>query len=280
MFDFPSILCCLNYANIYCLEITCLITTISLFPLTLLGIINIKWGFIEFFIQILYSINLATVTFNIFTIIFITLSTTSKRILLNNYYNAFTQIAVMSAIIFIFLFCSFSLCAFFILRNYYKIKKGTYDFTKFNKFEIRKVKDFINYNKNWVLIYITNLLPIFFSFLNIFLWISIYYRISFRIYCSFNSGIRKELRKSREKDLAKLEEETANTTDKNKNINKIEKVEISVVFEKDRHPSHKNNFINLRKPGDLRLKKYENFKEEIPSIISSTKREFSGNNNI
>ena len=112
MFDFPSILCCLNYANIYCLEITCLITTISLFPLTLLGIINIKWGFIEFFIQILYSINLATVTFNIFTIIFITLSTTSKRILLNNYYNAFTQIAVMSAIIFIFLFCSFSLCAF------------------------------------------------------------------------------------------------------------------------------------------------------------------------
>ena len=280
MFDFPSILCCLNYANIYCLEITCLITTIPLFPLTLLGIINIKWGFIEFFIQILYSINLATVTFNIFTIIFITLSTTSKRILLNNYYNAFTQIAVMSAIIFIFLFCSFSLCAFFILRNYYKIKKGTYDFTKFNKFEIRKVKDFINYNKNWVLIYITNLLPIFFSFLNIFLWISIYYRISFRIYCSFNSGIRKELRKSREKDLAKLEEETANTTDKNKNINKIEKVEISVVFEKDRHPSHKNNFINLRKPGDLRLKKYENFKEEIPSIISSTKREFSGNNNI
>ena len=280
MFDFPSILCCLNYANIYCLEITCLITTIPLFPLTLLGIINIKWGFIEFFIQILYSINLATVTFNIFTIIFITLSTTSKRILLNNYYNAFTQIAVMSAIIFIFLFCSFSLCTFFILRNYYKIKKGTYDFTKFNKFEIRKVKDFINYNKNWVLIYITNLLPIFFSFLNIFLWISIYYRISFRIYCSFNSGIRKELRKSREKDLAKLEEETANTTDKNKNINKIEKVEISVVFEKDRHPSHKNNFINLRKPGDLRLKKYEKFKEEIPSIISSTKREFSGNNNI
>jgi len=280
MFDFPSILCCLNYANIYCLEITCLITTIPLFPLTLLGIINIKWGFIEFFIQILYSINLATVTFNIFTIIFITLSTTSKRILLNNYYNAFTQIAVMSAIIFIFLFCSFSLCTFFILRNYYKIKKGTYDFTKFNKLEIRKVKDFINYNKNWVLIYITNLLPIFFSFLNIFLWISIYYRISFRIYCSFNSGIRKELRKSREKDLAKLEEETANTTDKNKNINKIEKVEISVVFEKDRHPSHKNNFINLRKPGDLRFKKYEKFKEEIPSIISSTKREFSGNNNI
>ena len=280
MFDFPTILCCLNYANIYCLEITCLMTTTSLFPLTLLGIINIKWTFIEFFIQILYSINLATTTFNIFTIIFITLSTTSKRILLNNYYNAFTQIAVMSAIIFIFLFCSFSLCAFFILRNYYKIKKGTYDFTKFNKFEIRKVKDFINYNKNWVLIYITNLLPIFFSFLNIFLWISIYYRISFRIYCSFNSGIRKELRKSREKDLAKLEEETANTTDKNKNINKIEKVEISVVFEKDRHPSYKNNFINLRKPGDLRLKKYEKFKEEIPSIISSTKREFSGNNNI
>ena len=33
MFDFPTILCCLNYANIYCLEITCLMTTTSLFPL-------------------------------------------------------------------------------------------------------------------------------------------------------------------------------------------------------------------------------------------------------
>ena len=121
MFDFPTILCCLNYANIYCLEITCLMTTTSLFPLTLLGIINIKWTFIEFFIQILYSINLATTTFNIFTIIFITLSTTSKRILLNNYYNSFTQIALMSAFISIFLFCSFSICTYFILSNYYKI---------------------------------------------------------------------------------------------------------------------------------------------------------------
>ena len=280
MFDFPTILCCLNYANIYCLEITCLMTTTSLFPLTLLGIINIKWTFIEFFIQILYSINLATTTFNIFTIIFITLSTTSKRILLNNYYNSFTQIALMSAFISIFLFCSFSICTYFILSNYYKIKKGTYDFTKFNKYEIRKIKEFINYNKNWVLIYIINLLPIFFSFLNIFLWISIYYRISFRIYCSFNYGIRKELRKSREKDMAKLEEETANTTDKNKNNNKIEKVEISVVFEKDRHPSHKNNFLNLKKTGDLRLKKFDKFQGEMPSMISSSKREFGCNNNI
>ena len=59
MFDFPTILCCLNCANIYCLEIICLMATTSLFPLTLLGIINIKWTFIEFFIQILYSINLS-----------------------------------------------------------------------------------------------------------------------------------------------------------------------------------------------------------------------------
>ena len=278
MFDFPTILCCLNYANIYCLEIICLITTIALFPLTLIGLINIKWEFIEFFCQILFPVNLAIEIFNIFTIIFITLSTTSKRVMLNDYNKGFTQLALISSFIFLFLLCSFSLCTYFILKNYYKIKNGTYDFSKFNKIEIRKIKDFVNYKKNFVLIYVTNLIPLLFSLLNIFLWLSIYYRISFRIYCSFNSEIRKELKKVREKDKAKLEEETTNATDKKQNT-KIEKVEISVVFEKDRHPSYKKNFINIKTNKDLfNLKKFEEFKEEFQTGISSSNREFSGNN--
>ena len=279
MFDFPTILCCLNSANIYCLEITCLITTISLFPLTLIGLINIKWGFIEFFCQILYSINLSTEVFVIYIIIFITLSTTSKRIFLDNIYKAFTQIALISAYIFIFLFFSLSLCTYFILNNHFKIKKGTYDFTKFNKFEIKKIKDFVNHKKNWVLIYVTNLVPIFFSILNILLWLSIYYRISFRIYCSFNYGIRKELRKSKQKGMTKLEEETTNTTDKNKNKNKVEKVEMSVVFEKDRHPSNKNKMVNfiINKDLKLNLKNVDEFKEEFQTGISSTNRELALN---
>ena len=147
MFDFPTVLCCLNYANIYCLEITCLIISILIFPLNLLGIIYIKWLFIQYYLHILYCINLAIVTFTIFMIIFIILSTTSRRIILNNYYKAFGQIAIMLAIIFIFLICSFSVCAYFILNDYNKIKNDKFDLDKFNRFERKKIKNLINNKK-------------------------------------------------------------------------------------------------------------------------------------
>ena len=281
MFDFPTILCCFNYANIYCLEVTCLISTTSIFPLTLIGIINIKWGFIDIFCEILYSINLAITTFTIFTIVFITLATTSKRILMNNYYKPFSQVALVSAFIFVFLFISFTFCAIDIINIYYKIKNDTYDFKDFNKFEIRKIKDFIKYQKNFVLVFITTLIPLFFSLLNIFLWLSIYYRISFRIYCSFNYEIRNELRKFRKKEMSKLEEETTNDTEKSKK-NKIENVEISVVFEKDRHPSYRNNIMNLKRNNDLGLNNIKSggYKEEFSTGNSSTKRNININNNI
>ena len=122
MLDFPTLLCCFNYANIYCLEISCLIISISIFPLNLIGIINIKWLFMQYYAQLLYCINLAIITFTIFMIIFIILSTTSRRIILNNYYKAFSQIALMLACVFIFLIITFSFCAYFILNDYNKIK--------------------------------------------------------------------------------------------------------------------------------------------------------------
>ena len=275
MFDFPTILCCLNYANIYCLEITCLIISILIFPLNLLGIINIKWLFMQYYVQLLYCINLAIVTFTIFMIIFILLSTTSRRIILNNYYKAFGQIAIMLAIIFIFLICSFSVCAYFILNDYNKIKNEKFDLNKFNRLEKKRMKDLIQNKKYWAILYITNITPIFFSFINIFLWVSIYYRISFRIYCSFNYEIRKELRKSRKKEMAKLEEETTNGNDKSKN-NKNEKVEISVVFEKDRHPSFSKSMLNMKKIDDLKINmdNIEKYKDDYPEV--SSKRDFTG----
>ena len=286
MFDFPTLLCCFNHANIYCLEITCLLTTISTFPLNLLGIINIRWGFIELYCQILYSVNLATIIFNIFTIVFISLSTASKKVLLTHYYKPFAQIALISAFIFVFLVFSYSISAFCIIMDYSKIKNETYDFSRFNKFDIRKIKDLIKYKKNWVLLYFATLLPIFFSFLNILLWISIYYRIIFRIYCSFNYEIRKELKKVKKREMTNLDEETTSENDKNK-INKNEKVEnvenieISVVMEKDRHPSYKNNLPNLKRNTGLGLnpKASRAFNQEFSTGISSTKRDFSGNNN-
>ena len=125
-----------------------------------------------------------------------------------------------------------------------------------------------------------NLVPVLFSFINIFLWISIYYRISFRIYCSFNYEIRKELRKEKKREMTKLEEETVNDNDKNKG-NKIEKVEVSVVFEKDRHPSYTKNIMTTKKYNDMKfnLKNIDKFKEEFPSGISSSNRDFDNNNN-
>ena len=280
MLDFPTLLCCFNYANIYCLEISCLIISISIFPLNLIGIINIKWLFMQYYAQLLYCINLAIITFTIFMIIFIILSTTSRRIILNNYYKAFSQIALMLACVFIFLIITFSFCAYFILNDYNKIKKNKYDFDRFNKYERKKINNLVQDKKYWAILYITNITPIFLSFINIFLWISIYYRISFRIYCSFNYEIRIELRKNLKKEMAKLEEETTNENEKSKNKNnKAENVEISVVFEKDRHPSFSKNVLNAKKIGDFQINNIEKFKEEYPSVVVSSKRDFGGNNN-
>lgn len=280
MFDFPTLLCCFNYANIYCLEISCLIISISIFPLNLIGIINIKWLFMQYYAQLLYCINLAIITFTIFMIIFIILSTTSRRIILNNYYKAFSQIALMLACVFIFLIITFSFCAYFILNDYNKIKNNKYDFDRFNKYERKKINNLVQDKKYWAILYITNITPIFLSLINIFLWISIYYRISFRIYCSFNYEIRKELRKNLKKEMAKLEEETTNENEKSKNKNnKAENVEISVVFEKDRHPSFSKNVLNAKKIGDFQINNIEKFKEEYPSVVVSSKRDFGGNNN-
>lgn len=280
MFDFPTLLCCFNYANIYCLEISCLIISISIFPLNLIGIINIKWLFMQYYAQLLYCINLAIITFTIFMIIFIILSTTSRRIILNNYYKAFSQIALMLACVFIFLIITFSFCAYFILNDYNKIKNNKYDFDRFNKYERKKINNLVQDKKYWAILYITNITPIFLSLINTFLWISIYYRISFRIYCSFNYEIRKELRKNFKKEMAKLEEETTNENEKSKNKNnKAENVEISVVFEKDRHPSFSKNVLNAKKIGDFQINNIEKFKEEYPSVVVSSKRDFGGNNN-
>ena len=258
MYDFPTLLCCLNYANLYCLEITCLIISIFNFPLNLLGILNIKWNFIAFYCQILYSFNLAIITFSVFMIIFILLSTISKRILLNNYYKSFSKISLLNAFLYIFLVLSFSVCALNILNNCYKIKNKKYDFRNFKKFEKKRILDLIKSKKYWVKLYIATLAPIFFSFLNALIWLSIYYRISFRIYCSFNYEIRNELRKQKKSDMRKLEEETTN--DKINNKKKFENIEASVVFEKNRHPYSKN-IVKI-----LDLKKNINFKLNFNNV--------------
>ena len=81
--------------------------------------------------------------------------------------------------------------------------------------------------------------------------------------------------------MSKLEEETTNDTEKSKK-NKIENVEISVVFEKDRHPSYRNNIMNLKRNNDLGLNNIKSgeYKEEFSTGNSSTKRNINVKNNI
>ena len=86
------------------------------------------------------------------------------------------------------------------------------------------------------------------------------------------------------KEMTKLEEETTNeNNDKNKG-NKVEKVEMSVVFEKDRHPSYSKNMMNIKKYGDLNLnlKNTSKFQEEYQTGFASSKRDIKPNfsNNI
>ena len=282
MCDLPTFLCCLNYANIYCLEITCLITTISNFPLNLLGILNIKWHFIPFYCQMIYCINLAIITFSVFMIILVLISTTSKKILLTNYYKIFSQLSLMNVFLFLFLFLSFSLCSVFIFKVNLEIKSNKFDFRKFNKYEKKRIIQLIKYHNYWIILLLTTIFPILICFLNILLWISIYYRISYRIYCSFNYEIRKELRKQKKNDMQKLEEETSN--EKIKDKKNIEKVELSVVFEKDRHPSYAKNIVKRladMKTTNLKLN-FENvdkYKDRLNAESSSTKRELNKSNN-
>ena len=88
----------------------------------------------------------------------------------------------------------------------------------------------------------------------------------------------------KKKEMTKLEEETTNeNNDKNKG-NKVEKVEMSVVFEKDRHPSYSKNMMNIKKYGDLNLnlKNTSKFQEEYQTGFASSKRDIKPNfsNNI
>ena len=128
--------------------------------------------------------------------------------------------------------------------------------------------------------------------MNILLWISIYYRISFKIYCSFNKEIRKELREQRRRNrqFKELKENNSmndidtNKEDKNK---KVPKNIISVIIEKYRHPAAsgilcngeifvKNN-ININKLDINSIQKNEDY---VQSDNNSSSARNLGNNKI
>ena len=262
MFDFAIFLCCFNNKRIYCLEYTCLITSILIFPLNLLGLIIINWDFIDFLYEIIYSINITILIFCIFIISLTIYSTKTGKITTNDFYKPFTSISLIAISIFVYLFISYGLSAYGIFKDYIRILKQNYDGLSYS--QKKKAKKIIKLKSTWIYISISTIIPTLISIINILLWISIYLRIDYRIYCSFNKEIRKELREQRKKNLEfkELQENNSvNDMEKNKDKSK-ENNFASVIIEKSKNPKSSSNGIIYMK--DIR-QYINNNKESISS---------------
>ena len=278
MCDCAIFLCCLNFYRIYCLEYVCLIISILIFPLNLLGIFILKWEVIKLFSEIIYSINIPISIFVIFLISLILYSTKIGKINTSELNKPFTYISIISIFLSAYLFLSYSFCSFQIVKDYLTFEKNTY--FKASSIENDIIKKKLKLKSSWIFLCLLALLPTLLSFMNILLWISIYYRISFKIYCSFNKEIRKELREQRRKNrqFKELKENNSmndidtNKEDKNK---KVPKNIISVIIEKDRHPGESGILCN----GELFVKNNINInKLDINSIQKNEDYNQSDNN--
>ena len=253
MFDFAIFLCCFNNKRIYCLEYTCLITSILIFPLNLLGLIIINWDFIDFLYEIIYSINITILIFCIFIISLTIYSTKTGKITTNDFYKPFTSISLIAISIFVYLFISYGLSAYGIFKDYIRILKQNYDGLSYS--QKKKAKKIIKLKSTWIYISISTIIPTLISIINILLC---------RIYCSFNKEIRKELREQRKKNLEfkELQENNSvNDMEKNKDKSK-ENNFASVIIEKSKNPKSSSNGIIYMK--DIR-QYINNNKESISS---------------
>ena len=237
MCDCAIFLCCLNNYNIYCLEYTCLITSILIIPSNLLGIVIIKWNLVTFYCEIIFSINITISIFALFIISLVIYSTKVGKITTNELYKPFISISLMTIFIFIYLFITYSLCSFQIFKDYINIHNINSNYS--TNIQKKKLKKALQLKTTWAILCLSTLLPVMLSVINIIIWISIYYRIYFKIYCSFNKEIRKELgeKKKTNKQFKHLEEHNFNC-DINKNNDKNRdflKNFVSIVIEKDKN---------------------------------------------
>ena len=293
MCDFAIFLCCLNNNKIYCLEYSCLIISLLIAPSYILGLFFIKWELVEFLCEIFYSINIAISFFVIFLISLVIYSTKSKKIFTNEFNKSFISLSIIAIIIFIYLFLSNLYCSFQIFKVYIDFKNNNNKIYRniSSSSEKKKLKTYIRLKSTWILLSMSTLIPSILTFVNILFWISVYYRISFRIYCSFNKVIRKELReqKRKNKQFIKFQENNSvNNIDKNKDkSNQNHKNIITVVIEKDRHPGEKKNLSNGRistKNNNKYYNKQEDFNDKnknsgVQFDIISSERNYQKNNN-
>ena len=261
-----------------------------------LMVLFIKWDLVKFLCEIFYSINITISIFVIFIISLVIYSTKVGKITTDDFNQSFISLSMIAIFIYIYLFLSDSYCSFQIIKDYidFKNNKNNNYGSISSSLEKKKLKIIIKSKLTWILLSISTLLPTILSFINIFFWISIYYRISFKIYCSFNEIIRKELREQRKnnkqfiefKENSKTENNIDNNKDKNnQNLKNI----INVVIEKDRHPgenkilsngriSTKNNnkYYNKQEDNNNKIK---NNGEYCPSDFVSSERNFQKSNN-
>lgn len=297
-FDCAIFLCCLNLFKIICLEYTCLNISLFIFLTNMLGIIFVQWNIIKFFTEIIYSINVAICFFNIFIIILIIYSTKIGRITTNEFYKTFLVLSILSIFISIYLFISYSLSSYLILKDYLFVHHIIQS-KKYSNSGFIKIKKNFELKITWIIYIFTTILPSILSFITIFLWISLYYRISYRIYCSFNKGIRKELREQRKKNRQYREfqeNESKNESDisKDKEKQSIKNYDnISVIIEKDRHPATKivsggsiftNSNIADKSKIQIQIKEIPNFNKgneyKDSDIVSSDRNLEKSNNQI
>ena len=297
-FDCAIFLCCLNLFKINCLEYTCLIISLFIFLTNMLGIIFVQWNIIKFFTEIIYSINVAICFFNIFIIILIVYSTKIGRITTSEFYRIFSVFSILSTFISIYLFISYSLSSYLIFKDYLFVHHIIQS-KKYSNTEIIKLKKIFKLKITWIIFIFTTILPSILSFITILLWISLYYRISYRIYCSFNKGIRKELREQRKKNIQyrefqENESKNENDISKDKEKQSIKNYNnISVIIEKDRHPATKiisggsiytNSNIADKSKLQIKIKEIPNFNKgseyKDSDIVSSDRNLEKSNNQI
>lgn len=281
MYDLAIFLCCLNNFRIYCLEYSCLIISLLLFSLNLLGIIIINWNLISFYVEVLYSINISICVFLIFLISIIIYSTKNGKITSNEFYKNFSSISLMAIFIYIYLLLTYSLSSYKIIYDYWKFKKFKCD-NNLSNIEQKKIKQFLNLKLAWILLFISAIIPIILSIINILIWTSIYYRIIFQIYCSFNKEIRKELRtqKKQNREFHELNETNSINTNNKRQIKEPLKHIVSVIMEKDRHPaSIKSNSNGIFKNNQNRSQQINRSEEFAQSDANSSQRNFDKSNN-
>ena len=296
MCDFAVFLCCLNNNNIYCLEYSCLIISLLISPSYILGLLSIKWDLVTFLCEIFYSINITVSIFVIFIISIVIYSTKFGKITTNDFNISFLSLSIITIFIFIYLFLSNLYCSIQIFKDYidFKNNKNNNYVSISSSLEKKKLKIIIKLKSTWICLSISTLLPTILSFINILLWISIYYRISFKIYCSFNKIIRKELREQKKNNKQFIEFKENSNTEKNIDKNKDKNNQnlkniITVVIEKDRHPgenkilsngriSTKNNIKYYNKQEDNN-NKIKNNGEYCPSDFVSSERNIQKSNN-